>query len=240
MDVATLEDGTFILVWNDHGGIFGKIFDQFGQPKTESFLVSIDRGDQNLPSVANISEDHFIITWMSEPNGAEGDVDDDGSDRGIFGQIIDSLGNLKGEKLNINQYTENSQGFGSVANLSEGGFFVVWDSYVGDHEPVSGISGRLFDENGAPKTDEFRISNETSFWSVHAPIVSQLENGKLVVVWRTEEFDGGEGQIFAKIYDELGQAASEKFQVSEELSSAEIWGPSEFWGHTFSITPLIK
>lgn len=76
MEVALLPNGQFVVVWTedeldgDEYGVFGRIFDQTGEPDGEVFQVNtIVAGDQRSPSVAANEDGSFLVTWHSSRNG---------------------------------------------------------------------------------------------------------------------------------------------------------------------------
>ena len=70
-------------------------------------------------------------------------------------------------------------------------------------------------------TDPFQINLYTSD-DQYNPAVSGLENGGFVVVWISEDQDGGKDGIFAQIYDKNNDRVGTEFQINTTTN----WNPS--------------
>ena len=76
-DVATLDDGSFIVVWSetdDDGlGIWGQVFDGGGEPIQQAFQVNRgEPGNQVSPKVAAFSDGSFVVAWTSYGDAPHG------------------------------------------------------------------------------------------------------------------------------------------------------------------------
>jgi hypothetical protein len=82
--------GNFVVVWRSHTqdgdsyGLFGRRYDVAGAPVGDEFRINTyTTGDQADPAVAMDSVGNFVVVWQS--------ADQDGSDRGVFGQRYGGL-----------------------------------------------------------------------------------------------------------------------------------------------------
>jgi hypothetical protein len=129
--VAADPSGNFVVVWQtflqdgEAYAVFGQRYASSGVPIGSEFRVNTyTTSDQALPAVAADSSGGFVVVWES--------WDQDGSERGIFGQRYASSGAPLGTEFRVNTYTTYRQSRLSVAAGSTGDFVVVWDSHLGD------------------------------------------------------------------------------------------------------------
>ncbi len=151
------------------------------------------------------------MTWDS--------VDQDGSDRGIYGQRYDSDGNAVGNEFQINTHTVNHQWHPSVTALSNGGFMVTWGS-VDQDGSGEGIYGRMYDSDGKAAGDEFRVNSQTNN-DQEASSVTGLSDGGFVVTWQSDGQDGSGYGVYGQKYDSDGIAAGNEFQVNTQTNNAQ-------------------
>ncbi|WP_425404062.1 Ig-like domain-containing protein [Hwanghaeella sp.] len=90
-DVAALDNGGFVVVWNDGNftdgssdGIFAQQYDANGARLDSQFQVNTETSaDQFDPAVSALPGGGFVVAWTSDTSGTAGD----GSGRGIFYQV---------------------------------------------------------------------------------------------------------------------------------------------------------
>ena len=85
---------------------------------------------------------------------------------------------------------------------------VTWQSNNQDGDSL-GVFGQRYDVTGAPVDSEFQVNTHTQS-SQSEPSVAALSDGGFVVTWQSEDQDGSDGGIFARI-----------FSVSTELSGTD-------------------
>ena len=193
--VTGLSDGGFVITWTSgkdpdgSSGIYGQRYDEFGAPVGSEFQVNTHiPGAQWDSSVAALSDDGFVATWVSN--------DQDGSLRGVFGQRFDANGATDGDEFQINTHALYDQWVASVVGLSDGGFVVTWES-DGQDGSGDGIYGQRYDANGDAAGGEFRINTET-LNGQSRPCVTELFDGSIVVAWQSNGQDGSDFGIFAQ------------------------------------------
>jgi len=101
---------------------------------TEFTVNSTFQGIKDLPDVAALSTGGFVVVWqvMNALNDPW---------QGVFGRRFSSAAEGMGGDFHVNQTTADYQTMPAVAELPNGQFFVVWDSYLQDGSE-SGVFGR--------------------------------------------------------------------------------------------------
>jgi hypothetical protein len=182
VDVETLNDGSFVVVWESNGqdsgtvGIYGQRFDSNGLALGSEFLINTySPNNQTNPAISKLDNGGFVVVW--ESNGQ------DGSSLGIYGQRFDSNGSFVGSEFLVNTYTTNIQSAPSVSPLSNGGFAVTWESLNQDGSSW-GVYSKSFGGNGNPLNTEIRINTQTAN-DQSDPSIALLAGGKTVVLWQS-------------------------------------------------------
>ena len=139
-----------MIVWTSQGqdiigssdfGIYGQSFTSSGAKIGNEFRVNTYIiNNQTNPSIASLANDNYIVTWQSN--------NQDGSNNGIYGQILDSSGNKIGNEFRVNTNTANNQFLPSVSSLINTNFVVVWQSNNQDKSGW-GIFGNIYQIDGS-------------------------------------------------------------------------------------------
>ena len=152
-------------------------------------------GDQTAPSLAMLSNDHFVGVW-------EG-AGQDGEDSGIAARLFDSQGLPLGSEIPVNQVTSLGQ-FDPAVTASKDGFAVVWASDTDpEAAPEYDVVLRLFDVDGSPSSDDIPVNQYTAAdqW---LPLPVAYPDGRLLVIWASENQDGAASGIMARWFDQDG------------------------------------
>ena len=120
--------GYFVVVWDGDPNLAGlddihaRLFDPNGVPLGDQFVVNtfLD-GAQCNPQVAMNDLAEFVVVWETQ-------VDPNITEREIFGQYFNNLGEPVGDEFLINAYVEGDQRYPSVAISGAGRFVTVWQS----------------------------------------------------------------------------------------------------------------
>src|SRR6185436_8225669 len=105
--VASDSSGNFVVVWSGVGpgdtyGVFSQRYDSSGAPLGPEFRVNTyTMSSQTFPAVTSDASGNFVVIWQS--------TNQDGSDRGVFGQRYASTGAPLGPEFRVNTYTTNRQ-----------------------------------------------------------------------------------------------------------------------------------
>jgi hypothetical protein len=247
--VASAADGRFVVAWNHYGqdgsgyGVFAQRFDASGAPLGAEFRVNTyTTSTQALPAVASDEDGNFVVVWQSQGQ--------DLNQYGVFAQRFAASGAPLGSEFQVNgaiigQF--GSQHQPSVDIDGTGRFVVVW----GNRYQVFGgplrteIAARLFDADGFPVADEFRVTATTG-GSNGSPQVARDNGGRFVVVWGV----GGGGfpiptgsNLAARSFDAQGTPFGPGFAVattttgSDGVGSIDVDRHGRFvvvWQHTAS------
>ena len=98
----------------------------------------------------------------------------------------------------------------AITALEDGGFVIVWQTFVTTTPNSWEIAGQRYDSNGVAVGSKFQVNSTTSGQQEY-PSVAGLENGGYVVVWESDASSDG---VFARIYNSAGTATGLQFQVN--------------------------
>jgi hypothetical protein len=136
-------DGSFIIGWTDRrdGGVcsaYLRRFDSLGQAIGAGFTIndSIPTVDLYGPFIGGKHNGSFLACWLDSRDGTWS----------IFGQRVDSMGNLIGSNFKINE------GAGTVLDSWFGGLPLYWHPVIGTTS--TGVSLVAWPSFGADTTDE--------------------------------------------------------------------------------------
>ncbi len=136
---------SYFATWVVSSHIYGQLIDIYGNKIGDNFQISTytDSGQGSPRAASNGSS--YLLTWESEGQ--------DGSEQGIFGQLIDIYGNKIGDEIQINTFTNARQGSPSVASNGLS-YLVTWES-EGQDGSDNGIFGKtiLFTDPLNPDSD---------------------------------------------------------------------------------------
>jgi hypothetical protein len=178
---------------------------------------------QTKPSVDIFSDGSFVIVWES--------WQEDGSDRGIFGQRYNSNGTRNGEQFQVNLTTQFSQARPIVKYFPDGKFIVVWESWKQDipSEPGYGVFGRIFNAAGEPIDNEIQINQYTKDYQWYADVYP-IDEDNFIAVWCSWEQDGFDGGIYLNQFNTEGEPVGNEILVNS-TSKYYQWLPK------FALTP---
>ena len=211
--VASQADGFVVAgIANDGSdfGVFGRRFDSLGMATGSAFQVnSYTSNRQYQQAVAADGSGGFVV-WSSDLQ--------DGSEHGVFGQRLDSLGTKVGSEFQVNTYTTGDQDYPAVGRDGSGGFVVVWSSPQDGSS--KGVFAQRFDSSGARSGTEFQVNTYTSGlqWK---PDIEKLASG-FVVVWTSGNDHDGDGHgVFGQRFDSSGARSGTEFQVNTHTTGGQ-------------------
>ena len=170
----------------------------------------IEKGQRDS-ALAALTKGRFVVTWAS--------FGQDGSDDGIYGQLIDDLGNKVGSEFPVNTYTNSGQYDPSIAGLPEGGFVVTWTSY-GQDGSGDGIYGQVFDSAGNKVGSEFPVNTYTTN-NQGSSSVAALMAGGFVVAWQSAGQNGNGWGIYSQLFDGAGNKVGREFLVNSYRTTSQ-------------------
>jgi hypothetical protein len=212
--VAALSNGNAFVVWrSDKTGtndIYGRVAAPNGTALTNEFLINqITTGDQDYPSVVSLSNGNAFVVWWGDKTGTND----------IYGRVLAPNGTALTNEFTINQNTAGTQEWASVATLSNGNVFVVWEGYqTGDYD----IYGRMMAPNGTALSSEFRINQDRTEMQVY-PRVAALSNDNAFVVWHGDQT--GTNDIYGRVMAPNGTALTNEVVINQNTTWSQ-WYPS--------------
>jgi VCBS repeat-containing protein len=203
--VTGLSNGDFVVTWQSRNqdnpgyGVYGQLYKFDGQVYEkfdEEFYIGFG-GESNVTSLSNGS---FIVTWEKY-----GD---------IYGKIIPNDNSSTSVEFPITNYTQDGyqKTLSSVTELANGDFVVTWVS-EGQDGSDEGIYAKIYSASGT--TNDIEIPINTDNLGVQTtPSVVGLSNGNFVVTWMSQDKDGSNWGIAAKILNSSGGVEVDEFQVN--------------------------
>ncbi len=169
--------------------IFGQLLDLDGSRIGEPTVVnSFARGRQRYPDLAAVPSG-FVVVWTSE--------EQDGSGRGVYGQLLDPFGARVGEEFRVNSFTSGDQWVPKVAAFPDGRFVIVWIS-AGQDGSGFGVFGQSFSADGVKRGSEFQVNDYAGSDQVVRSIIV-LGEDRLMVAWDSKDQDGSGWGAFARV-----------------------------------------
>ncbi|NGX60304.1 MAG: hypothetical protein KR126chlam3_01475 [Chlamydiae bacterium] len=102
--VTSLSNSNFVVTWQSLNqdssgfGVYGQIFSANATKIGNEFQVNTyTNAGQELPSVASLNNDSFVVTWQSSWQ--------DGDNYGIYGQLFAENATKIGQEFQVNTYT---------------------------------------------------------------------------------------------------------------------------------------
>ena len=183
----------YLVAWHSgyqdgsYTGIYAQMIDSSGTLQGAEFKVNeYTINTQSYASVCSNGQD-FIVVWQS--------IDQDGSDYGVYGQLIDSAGNFIGAEFLINTYTTNNQLYPSVFSNGDD-YLVTWESYNQDGSSY-GVYGQLIDSAGNLLENEFLVNTYTIG---EQDTTSVTSNGyDFLVTWASNGQDGDDYGVYGML-----------------------------------------
>ncbi|UTW59539.1 cadherin-like domain-containing protein [Kordiimonas sp. SCSIO 12603] len=211
--LVSLDDGSFVIFWEQEASgvgaeIYGQRYSDIGEAIGESFVVNLEStGEQSLVNAEVNAAGDVVISFQSDTG--DGNGFDIVSRVLSFGEFVPTGGDGSTPDTNpdappvvtdpADENQVNTEGaddqrgpdvgvFGADHPTLPGGHIIIWQS-EGQDGDGSGVYGQLYDANGQPVGNEFRV-HENFQGEQRAASVDVLENGNVLVVWFGESVDG--------------------------------------------------
>jgi hypothetical protein len=216
--VARLSGGGFVAVWVDQNGpdIFARIFNDAGTGLGVEFLVNTTTvGAQTFPTITGLADGGFVIGWSSSQITPIND---------IYLQRFNSTGGRIGGETPV-----DTTGAGAEIHVSatatarnDGGYLLTWS-----YSPSAGantatsfdVYGRVYDVNGAPLGNDFRINSTATATTQAHSSAATLVDGRTLVVWQSNGGVGDAGYgIYGRFIDTSGNASGTDFRINSEVA----------------------
>jgi len=163
--------------------------------------------DQKNAAIAACNSGNFIVTWDSYRHP------DDGDSGGIVARIFDSKCCPITAEFIVNETTAGNQKCPDVAADADGNFIIVWQGPGPDEED---IFAKIYDANGNPVKNEFRVNNYTTNRQL-VPAVAMNNDGNFIIVWESMNVPQEDMRaICAQSYDSSGQTLGSQIRVNDQ------------------------
>ena len=225
--VAPLKDGGAVFIWQ--GGIpgFQQVYARFlkadGTFATGDRLVNTYTNNHQIePAIAVLANGTVVTSWSS--------YGQDGSLYGVYAQLFSPTGDKTGDEFQVHQSTTLSQRSPAVAALPDGGFLFAWVTERTTTAPIStsglivvtnspprytaDIYARLFNADGSPRGDEFRLSTDND--PCANPVLSVSADGGIVAAWsqKGSMANTNSWDVFARAFDASGRPLNAAVRVN--------------------------
>jgi hypothetical protein len=185
--IAALADGGWVVVWdtlNYQGnsvGVFGQRYTNNGVETGGVFQIDSQppAGDEADPTIAALADGGWIVVWQ-KINPA--DLDND-----IYARRYNANGVSVSDEFRVNSSVDGEQRWGSVLELSDGGWIIVWESRPSTEiQGFYNILARRYDADGNPLGEEFQVNTSTNSGQGSANITG-LQDGGWLISWTSYE-----------------------------------------------------
>ncbi|MGB5550454.1 MAG: hypothetical protein WBO74_08170, partial [Thermoanaerobaculia bacterium] len=218
--VGVTPNGSFVVSWDstdgqdgDFYGVIARRYDSDGLALGGEFVVNTYSTNRQLSNRVSIAPDgSFVVVWNS--------FGQDGDDFGVFGQRFDAAGNPAGSEFQVNTYTTDFQGVGTVASAANGGFLVVWVSAADQDGDLTGIFAQRFGAGGSPIGSEFQVNTYTTGLQ-RGPAATFAPTGEFVIVWNSRLSSPTSYEVRGRRFDANGLAQGDEFEVNTYTDGAQ-------------------
>lgn len=195
-----LEDGGFLVVWQDAAGLKGQFYTAAGATQGSAILLESASfmSASSAPSAIQTADGDIIVSYGGfSVDGASG--------QGVAARRLSADRQLEGERFVISETTAGSQLRPHIAATADGGFMALWLENDGFH-------ARRFDAAGAggpaSLVQAYSSAQESD------PVIAVLADGSLVLAWHSARPTGGSSRdVWAQRLDADGQPVGEAFMV---------------------------
>lgn len=213
----------YMIAWVDEVApgvrkIYGRIFDQSGNPMTKEFKIDlssekIEDGGGRI-DLAIDSFDNFWVVWEDRRNSP---------DYQIYARIISSKGEPVSKELTIETTPENKDisGEPAIAISPQNTALIAW---INDSDGQQSIHGRFIQIQAPGQytlNDEFLVNtnNTRTSRSANQPKIAVTSEGNFVITWRDNRYEYQPNQglslIYARRYHYSGEVLGPAFLVNE-------------------------
>ncbi len=184
--------------------IMGQLIDNEGQKDGSSFIISSSNAIQpESPSTA-YGDGVYLVCWQSEYADNESNLE-------IFGQILNTTGQILTPELHINTTTLKDQ-FKVHAVWNGSYFFVTWF----DQSSAWDVKGQLVGSDGSMVASEFLVNSY--FIDEQFDAVSAFNGSNILSIWCSRTQDGDNEGIFAQLSDTDANIIGNEFRINTQSS----------------------
>ncbi|MGY6534650.1 MAG: hypothetical protein ACXIVG_04815 [Pararhodobacter sp.] len=225
--VATLADGRFVVVWDDHlsergvsfSDIRAQVFDANGTRQGDGFVVNTTTlRDQTQPDIAALQGGGFVVTWL------DGSFTATPTGLAARAQVFGADAAPVGAELAANGDSPVGADGNAVLGLDHGGFLMLWQ----ERGVNASLKGQTFTAEGVPHGTLFTV-NQTTQGMQGEPAVAALSGGRFVVAWTDGSRTGGDTSgtaIRAQVFDSSGGRIGPEQLVNTQVTEGDQRAPA--------------
>jgi hypothetical protein len=159
--------------------VHGRRFTADADPVGDDFQINtFTTGTESKTDVALNGDGRVMVVWQ--------DDEESGDSTEIRGRILSQDATPQGADFRINTLMTSSQWEPEVAEYGQGGFFVVWESWVSagnDNDPTS-IEGRIVTGSNQFASPEFQVNEWITGFQQFPGIGGK--NGRIAIGWHSK------------------------------------------------------
>lgn len=216
--ISALTDGGWVVVWHSYTqdtsefGVYMQRYAADGTAVGGETLVNTTTADsQEYPTVAGLGDGGWVVSWKSNLQ--------DGSGFGIYQQRYNSDGTTNGGEYPVNTVTDNNQWNPQTIALPDGGWLVVYSSYLFDGSGWA-VAMQRYDSGGTKSGGEVPVNTVTLNDQVDAKAAALKSlDGGWVISWTFKDNVTGEYDIHAQQFDRLGNKVGVEITVNTTTAS---------------------
>ncbi|MED5609695.1 Ig-like domain-containing protein, partial [Pseudomonas sp. JH-2] len=195
--------------------IQGDVLASYDLSRYTSQVNTTEAGPQANPSVATLADGRIIVVWQG------GDTSNDAVE--VFMQLFEADGITRiGGEQQVNQRSAYNQDSPQVVALADGGYLVVWESYLaGPDTSGDGIMARRYGADGSPLTDEFAVNLNTAGGQKSAVAIAHPDGG-YTISWMSDPNGSSTDLIVQRSFD----ADNQPLTGDVIVGSGEAYGAS--------------
>jgi Ca2+-binding RTX toxin-like protein len=187
-DVTELHDGSFVVTWQQAGGIAFRRYFGNGTPLDSDPIVIPDTSGALLPKITPLNDGGFIIAYSK----AEGTESDGSPDFDLFLQRYDQSGNAIGSPAQIDEPGDQTFGM-NIATLSDGRVVITYVGETGDATNTTTLNYHIFDPRES--TIDGTLNNDVIVGRLDSSTITGFAgNDKLTGMDQADKLFGNQGQ----------------------------------------------
>jgi len=217
--VAVSKDGTILIVWAAEGvdgqmlGVQAARFSSNGTQLEAPFVVNqYSQFNQRSPAAVALSDNSFVVVWVSEHQRQQNSVD-------IIGRAIQSTGVPTRDEFIINT-AKYPCATPALASLSNGRVYVAWSEHSTDVPgAVWDVQGRILGPNG-PEGESALVNSKRAGFQGFPKLAST--GNRVLVVYRSDDGDGAGAGILGQWVDGAGGHVGTEFVVNSVVAGDQM------------------
>ena len=204
-DIAVVSRDGFIITWWDErsglGDIYARRYDAAGNPAGAEIEVYAGATNEQVPCIALLPRDRFVIAWSSIVNGTYD----------IMAQRFDASGNKLGVVIPVNAAPQDGR-FPAICANSFGEFTIAYDRIFSKT-----VMFQRYDQNGSKLGSEVKSPGPAG--NAFYPQLAATSNDGFAMAWEIELVSPN-AETFIQRYDRTGA----KLGGAMQLSASVVYG----------------